>query len=187
MFKQRTVFVLAAAVLGLMVVTVALAASLVMDGDDESPQQASPNTADVGTPTQEPSPTVELEQPADIPGAVWARLEALPEKLREDLLTRFESGFMSVPEIENIIAEFENRDQSVRVGTVLEATDDMLRIEVYSTGERAEVTLDEETVLRRGHDDVDASELEPDELVLVISRDGGETAFSVTAFGLGAP
>jgi hypothetical protein len=187
MRRQRTVFVLAAVVLGLAAVTAVLAATLVLDDDDGTPERVSPNTAELATPTQAPSPTTEAEQPDDIPDDVWARLETLPDKLRDDLVQRFESGWLTVPDIENVIAEFENRNQSVRVGTLLEATDEMLRLEVYTTGEQAEVSLDGETVLRRGHDDIRASDLEPDELVLVISRDGGETAFSVTAFGVGAP
>ena len=66
MHRQRTVLVLAAAVLALAAVTVALAASLVTDGDDDSPERASPNMAGATTPTQAPSPTVEIEQPAGL-------------------------------------------------------------------------------------------------------------------------
>jgi len=187
MRKPRTALLLAAAVVGLAVVTGVLAATLVFDGDEDPAGRPSPSTAAGSTPTQAPAPTVEAEQPDEIPDDVWARLEALPDKLRSDLLQRFESGAMGVLEIETVIEQYEGRDQGVRVGTVLEATDSMLRLEVYTTGERAEVLLDGETVLRRGHDDIKGTDLEPDELVLVISRDGGLTAFSVTAFGVGAP
>jgi hypothetical protein len=187
MRKPGTVLILGTVVVGLVIVTGALAATLILDDDDGAPDRPSPNTAAESTPTQAPSPTVEAQQPDEIPDEVWARLEALPEKLRNDLLQRFESGAMGVPEIVTVIEEYENRNQGVRVGTVLEATDSMLSLEVYSTGERAEVLINEETVLKRGHDDITPADLQPDELVMVISRDGGETAFSVTAFGVGAP
>jgi hypothetical protein len=185
--KSRTVLVLVAAVIGLAVVTGALAATFLLDDEDDRAERVSPNTAGASAPTQPPSPTVEAEQPDELPDDVWGRLEALPDKLRSDLLQRFESGFMGVPEIEAVIEQYEDRNQGVRVGTVLEATNSMLRLEVYTTGERAEVVLSEETVVRRGRDDISGADLEPDELVLVISRDGGDTAFSVTAFGVGAP
>ncbi|HEU0072650.1 MAG TPA: hypothetical protein VFS30_01440 [Dehalococcoidia bacterium] len=183
MHRSRLFLVLAGLIISLTIVTAALAATLVFDGDDDTPDRASPNTGALST----PSPTVEAEQPDGIPDEVWANLEALPDKLRDDLLARFEAGGLGVPEIETVIEEYEGRNQGVRVGTVLDATDSVLRLEVYTTGERAEVALNDETVLRRGHDDITAADLEPDELVMVISRDGGVTAFSVTAFGVGAP
>lgn len=187
MHSSRLFLVLAGLAISLTIVTAALAATLVFDGDDDEPDRVSPNTGAVATSTQAPSPTIEVGQPEGIPDDVWASLEALPDKLREDLLERFEAGGLGVAEIETVIEEYEGRNQGVRVGTVLEATDSMLRLEVYTTGERAEVALNDETVLKRGHDDITAADLEPDELVMVISRDGGVTAFSVTAFGVGAP
>ncbi len=178
--------VLAAAVLGLAIVTVALAATLVSD-DDDSTDQSPTTAAAVSTPTQAPSATAEPDAPGGIPDGVWTKLQDLPQKLRDDLIARFETGGLGVSAIETVIAEYENRNQGVRVGTVLEATDSMLRLEVHATGERAEVVISDETVLRRGRDDITGADLELDELVMVISMDGGVTAFSVTAFGVGAP
>ncbi len=191
MRKLRTLPVLAAAVVGLLIVTGALAATLVLD-DDDSDERAATNTAAVSTPTQAPSPTsttsaTESDAPDGISDELRARLQDLPQKLQDDLISRFEAGTLGVATIETVIEEYENRNQGVRVGTVVEATDSMLRLEVYTTGERAEVVLNDETVLRRGRDDITGADLEPDELVMVISRDGGVTAFAVTAFGVGAP
>jgi hypothetical protein len=187
MRRSRLFLVLVGLAISLTIVTGALAATLVFDGDADPADRASPNTAGVSTLTPIPSPTTSAAQPDDIPDEVWIDLEALPDKLRDDLIARFEAGGLSPSQIETVIEEYEGRNQGVRVGTVLEATDSMLRLEVYTTGERAEVTLNGDTVLKRGHDDITASDLEPDELVMVISRDGGVTAFSVTAFGVGAP
>jgi hypothetical protein len=189
MHKPRTLTLLIAAVFGLAVVTVALAATLVLDSDGNSPERPSSNTAAVTTPTRAPSPTatVATDRPAEIPQDVWDKLLALPQKLRDDLLSRFEAGGIGVSDIETVINEYENRDQGVRVGTVLEATDSMLQLEVYTTGERASVVINDKTVLKRGHDDITPADLQPDELVMVVSMDGGVTAFSVTAFGVGAP
>ena len=191
MRKLRTLPVLAAAVVGLLIVTGELAATLVLD-DDDSDERAATNTAAVSTPTQAPSPTsttsaTESDAPDGISDELRARLQDLPQKLQDDLISRFEAGTLGVATIETVIEEYENRNQGVRVGTVVEATDSMLRLEVYTTGERAEVVLNDETVLRRGRDDITGADLEPDKLVMVISRDGGVTAFAVTAFGVGAP
>jgi hypothetical protein len=187
MHRSRLFLVLVGLTISLTIVTAALAATLVFDGEDDKPDRVSPSTGAISTPTQAPSPTVGAEQPDGIPDAVWVSLQALPDKLRDDLIARFKAGGIAVSDIETVIDEYENRNQGVRVGTVLDATDSLLRLEVYTTGERAEVALNDETVLKRGHDDITAADLEPDELVMVISRDGGETAFSVTAFGIGAP
>jgi hypothetical protein len=187
MHRSRLFLVLAGLVISLTIMTAALAASLVLDGDDDTPDRASPSTGAASTPTQAPSPTVEAEQPDGIPDNVWVSLEALPDKLRDQVISQFEAGNLGVPEIERVIEDYDDRNQGVRVGTVIEATDSMLQLEVYTTGERAEVAIDDDTVLKRGHDDITAADLEPDELVMVISRDGGVTAFSVTAFGVGAP
>lgn len=186
MRRPRLFLVLVGLVASLAIIGVALAATLVLDDDNGAPEKPSTNTAAL-SPTPAPSPTVTAERPSEIPDEVWQKLDALPGKLREDLLQRFEAGSMAVPEIETVIEQYENRNQGVRVGTVIDATDSMLRLEVYTTGERAQVELNGETVLRRGHDDIKGTDLAPDELVLVISRDNGETAFSVTAFGVGAP
>ncbi len=191
MRKLRTLPVLAAAVVGLLIVTGALAATLVLD-DDDSDERAATNTAAVSTPTQAPLPTsttsaTESDAPDGISDELRARLQDLPQKLQDDLISRFEAGTLGVATIETVIEEYENRNQGVRVGTVVEATDSMLRLEVYTTGERAEVVLNAETVLRRGRDEITGADLEPDKLVMVISRDGGVTAFAVTAFGVGAP
>ncbi len=187
--KLRSMPVLVAAVIGLLVVTGALAATLI-SGDDDSNESSSPKVAAVAnTPTQPPAPTatVEADQPDKLPDDVWAWLQDLPQQLRDDLLARFETGSIGVTTVETVIEEYENRNQSVRVGTVVEATNSMLRLEVYSTGERAAVVINDETVIKRGKDDITAADLELDELVMVISMDEGETAFAVTAFGIGAP
>jgi hypothetical protein len=186
MHSRRTVPLLIAAVFGLAAVTVALAAVLI-SGDDAPTERVSPNTADATTPTQAPSATAEADRPDGIPDDVWADLQDLPQKLRDDLIARYEAKQIAVPDIETVIEQYANRNQGVRVGTVLEATDTMLRLEVYTTGEQAEVAINDETVLKRGHDDITPADLKPDELVMVLSRDGGATAFAVTAFGVGAP
>jgi hypothetical protein len=185
MRRPRLFLVLIGLVIALGIVTVAMAASLASDGDDDAEPNTIPRIAEASTPTQEPA--VVPVQPEEIPDDIWAEIQELPDKLRDSLLVQFDRGDLDVAGIEQVIKDYESRNQSVRVGTVLEATDSMLRLEVYTTGERAEVVIDDETVLKRGNEDITPSELEPDELVMVLSRDGGETAFAVTAFGVGLP
>jgi hypothetical protein len=186
MRRPRILIILVAVVIGLAIVTGALAMALLDDDDETDEERQSPITA-ASTPTPAPTATVAAGHHEGIPDDVWARLQDLPDKLRDEVVRQFDTQWIDLARVETIIDEYENRNQGVRVGTVLEATDSMLRLEVYTTGERAEVALNDETVLKRGHDDITPAELEPDELVMVVSRDGGATAFSVTAFGVGAP
>lgn len=187
--KLRSLPVLAAAVIGLVIVTGALAATFISDNDDSSESSPPESAAIANTPTQPPAPTatVGAAQTGELPDDVWTQLQNLPQQLQDDLLARLEAGSIGVTTVETVIEEYENRNQSVRVGTVIEATESILQLEVYSTGERAEVIINDETVIRRGRDDITPSELDADELVMVISMDDGETAFAITAFGVGAP
>jgi hypothetical protein len=185
MRRPRILIILVAVVIGLAIVTGALAMALLND-DNETEERQSPITA-ASTPTPAPTATVAASRHEGIPDDVWARLQDLPDRLRDEVVRQFDTQWIDLARVEAIIDEYQNRNQGVRVGTVLEATDSMLQLEVYTTGERAEVALNDETVLKRGHDDITPAELEPDELVMVVSRDGGATAFSITAFGVGAP
>jgi len=187
MHRPRIFLVLVGLAVSLVIAAGALAATLVFESDDSTDETTSAGLAASTPPALFPTAVATTEPPDGIPDELWLKIEALPDKLRSDLVDRFDTGAMAIPEIETVIEQYENRDQGVRVGTVIDSTDSMLRLEVYTTGERAEVALNNETVLRRGHDDIKGTDLAPDELVLVISRDGGETAFSVDAFGVGAP
>jgi hypothetical protein len=170
----------------LVVAAGALAAAGVFDDSDSSKETTSAGLASAKS-TVTPSATAVAEAPDGVPQELWVRLQALPEKLRSEIVRRFQAGSMALNQIETTIEDYANRNQSVRVGTVIDATDSMLSLEVYTTGEKAEVALNDETVLRRAGNDIKATDLEPDELVLVISRDGGETAFAVEAFGVSPP
>jgi hypothetical protein len=188
MLRQRLSLIIGGLALSLTIATAAIAATLLLDDNKTAEEPTADTTTATATPL--PSPTVaaaNIEQPEGIDDDLWLQIQALPGKLRDDLLTRFKTGAMAVSEIEDVISQYENRNQSVRVGTVIESTDSMLRLEVYTTGEHAEVAINDETVLRRGHDDIKPTDLAPDELVMVLSRDGGDTAFAITAFGVGAP
>jgi len=116
--------------------------------------------------------------------ALRARIEALPERLREQVLRAVEEGRLALSGLEDLLRQYEMRNSSVRVGQVLEASDTKLMLEVLLTGELAVVAIDDKTVLRRATDVIKGSDLKRNELVMMLSMDGGKTAFSVTAFGV---
>jgi hypothetical protein len=185
--KSRLLLIVAGLAVSLAVAAGALAATMVFDNGDSNDETTSAGLA-TSKPTPSRTPTaVAGDAPDGVPQELWARLQALPDKLRGDLVRRLQAGSIALNQIETAIEDYANRNQAVRVGTVIDATDSMLSLEVYTTGEKAEVALNSDTVLRRGNSDIKATDLEPDELVLVISRDGGETAFAVEAFGVSPP
>jgi hypothetical protein len=184
--RLRLFIILGGLVASLAVAAGVLAAAGVFDDSDSSDETTSAGLASA-KPTVTPSATAVADAPDGVPQELWVRLQALPEKLRSDLLSRLRAGSIALNQIETVIQQYADRNQSVRVGTVVDTTGSTLSLEVYTTGEQAEVALNDETVLRRGNDDIEAADLRPNELVLVLSRDGGETAFAVEAFGVSPP
>jgi hypothetical protein len=187
MFASKLVPPLMAVAALLLVISGALAAVVLSDGDSGD---TSPLTLSNSSPTPEPRVAPASTGTAIlslVPPELRGRFEALPEKLREQARAQLESGQLKPDQLVQLIESYENRNSGVRVGTVLDATEASLRIEVYATGERVQVLVDSKTVVRRAVKDFDADDLQHDELVMVLSMDGGTTAFAIQAFGLGAP
>jgi len=179
--SERTRFLLIAAVLVLALAGVsgALAVKLVSDGEDLARE-----TIVFRGDTLTIRPTPKSSALDDLPSALRERIQALPERLRDQVLRAVEEGRLARNALEDLLRQYESRNTSVRVGQVLLATDTKLTLEVLSTGEHADLVIDDRTVLRRNADVIKSSDLKRDELVLVLSMDGGKTAFSVTAFGV---
>jgi len=177
------------------VVSLALAAVLVASGggSDAGPPVAaageSTGTPFVATPssTPEPSATPEPTPLPAIPVQLQRRLNALPEKLRNETLLAYATGSLRLEQVELIVAFYENRNPNVRVGSVLGASDGVLRFEVFTTGELAEIATGEQTLIRRAGADIGLEDLLPEELVMVVSTDEGALALTIEAFGVSAP
>ncbi|HWC29588.1 MAG TPA: hypothetical protein VG845_05840 [Dehalococcoidia bacterium] len=179
--RSKVLVAIVGGVLALAVVSATLAATLVADDDDEG----TPASAVVTAPTPTTRPPAETSTALDeLSPSLRQRVEALPERLREQIRRAIEEGRLALSAVEDLLRQYENRNPAVRVGQVIEADDAHVTLEVYTTGERVTVAIDDDTVLRRALDDIEGSELKRDELVLVLSMDGGATAFSVTAFGV---
>jgi hypothetical protein len=144
---------------------------------------ASPGTA-VATDT--PAPAVTAESTAAIADDLRARLEALPSKLRDEALSGYAAGDVSLEQLDLIARLYEERNPDLRVGSVLSVSGDRLRFEVYTTGEAVEVILSEETAVRRGGDSIAPEDLQPGELVMVLTPEAGVVA-RVEAFGVAVP
>jgi hypothetical protein len=175
------------AVAAVMVVASASLAAVLLtgDGDSDAPDTGAVAATSTITPTSTPAPT----QPAGIviPEALRARFEALPEKLRNETLDQLKKGLLRIEQLEQVLQAYEQRNASVRVGSILEVDADSLRIEVYTTGEDVEVGITPETAITRNAVTIKPADLRKDEMVMVISRDNGVTAFGIEALGVQRP
>jgi hypothetical protein len=172
----------------MLVASVALGAVLLSDNGDDNAAPRN-DAAVVATPTVAPtfSPAPTAQSGIVIPEALRARFDALPEKLRNETLDQLDKGLLRIQQLEQVIRAFEQRNASIRVGTVVDADADSLRLEVYTTGEDVEVGITTETVITRGTNPIKPADLRKDEMVMVISRDNGATAFGIEALGIQSP
>jgi hypothetical protein len=115
---------------------------------------------------------------------VLARVQALPEKLRNEALTAYSSGELSREQLQEILTDYENRNPAVRVGTVKGVSAGSLRFEVFTTGEQVELATNDKTQVRRANHKIALSDLTPNELVMVTTSDDGKTALNVEALGV---
>ncbi len=179
----------------MLVVSLALVAVLLSgngDSDADTPRAAvataTPVTL-VATATNTPEPTATIEPTAvpELPFDLQERVQALPEKLRNETLFAYSTGTLSQEQLAQIVTDYENRNPSVRVGSVLSVTDNVLRFEVFTTGEQVEVATIDQTLIQRGDTQIALEDLTPEELVMVVSTDEGATALTIDAFGVQAP
>ena len=128
---------------------------------------------------------VELgEAPAD------ARIEAtpaagLPEglapQLRELLQRQLGRGDVDPEELLRLLQR--NASENVRLGKLVEANATSLKLAPLDGGDQVTLTLTPSTIIRRAGAAIKVSGLAPGEIVLVLSMDGGRTAFAVYAYG----
>jgi hypothetical protein len=179
----------------MLVVSLALAAVLV--AGSESGDAGPPPPADVppaGTslaavPSNTPVTTATTEPtvaPA-IPAELQGRIDTLPAKLRQEALLAYAAGALTLEQLALIVRQYENRNPNVRVGSVLGVSDGVLRFEVFTTGEPVQIAADGRTLVQRAGRDIGLEELQPGELVMVVSTDDGALAVTIDAFGVSAP
>ncbi|MPZ50414.1 MAG: PDZ domain-containing protein [Dehalococcoidia bacterium] len=109
--------------------------------------------------------------------------DILPPQVRERLQQQIQRGEITQAQLQQILRLYRARSENVRVGTVVEIESSALKIKLL-TGEDVSLALNAQTQLRRGSDVIRASDLKAGELVMVLSQDGGMTAFSVNTFGI---
>jgi hypothetical protein len=176
----------------MLVVSLSLAAVLLARGGsgDASVQGAASGTAAPASPGAVPAATQapSLQAPvAPIPLDLKRRLDALPEKLRQETLGAYAAEGIGLAQIEVIVTQHENRNPNVRVGSVLAVSEHVLRFEVFTTGEDIEITTGPETLVRRGDRDIALEDLLAGELVMVVTTDDGRLALAIEALGVSAP
>jgi membrane-associated protease RseP (regulator of RpoE activity) len=132
------------------------------------------------------TPTPEATRP---PRDTQSALDRLPPEIRERLQRDLDAGRLSPQEMQQFLRLYQARGDNVRVGEVVSVNPGtvsgfILTLEPNIGGNNVTVELNEKTTLMRGGTLIQPGDLKEEELVLVISMDGGQTAFAVLAFGV---
>jgi hypothetical protein len=162
---------------------VALAIVLVASGGGDSPEATPVVLLATTVPTPSPQPTATATPGIEVPPALRTRLEALPDKLRSEVQDLLRSGRITLPQLQQLLDDYENRNPNVLIGRVVESTPASLTLEVYATGEDVKVAVTADTVIRS----TSGNALHANELVMVVMTDDGKTATRITGFGVTAP
>ena len=134
------------------------------------------------TPTTPPAPTVTATPANTLSPDLAARVAALPDKLRSDVISLLVTGRITQAELKTLLDDYDNRNPNLLIGSVVTSQSDSLTLTVYATGEQVSVAVTTATVVHA----VDNA-LHPDELVLVVTSDDGKTATTITGFGVTPP
>jgi hypothetical protein len=112
--------------------------------------------------------------------------DIVPAQLRPRLLEHAQQGMLTPAQVQQVLRAYRARSDNVLAGTVAGATQNSLQLRTLS-GEERSIALTPQTTLRRGREPLSSDRLETNELVLVVSNDGAETAIAVVAFGAAEP
>ncbi|HEY4684860.1 MAG TPA: PDZ domain-containing protein [Dehalococcoidia bacterium] len=130
----------------------------------------------------EAPPGAQIEAMPIAPGrAPTPALQGLPPRLRELLQRQLEGGQVRPEELLPLLERVSS--DSVRVGRVVEASETSVTVQPIDGGLPVTMALTEKTTLQRAVGAIKAADLQKDEVVLLLSMDGGATAFAVLAFG----
>jgi hypothetical protein len=171
----------------MLVVSLALAAVLIAGGSGGDAGNGDAAAARE-TPDSSSTPaTVSSGSIPPLPIALLDRVNDLPNRLREQTFQAYSTGALSQTQLEQIVTDFEDRNPSVRVGSVLTTEAGRLSFEVFTTGEEVEVTTGEQTLVRRADQTIALEDLRTDELIMVVTAGGSTIALTIEAFGVAAP
>jgi len=107
--------------------------------------------------------------------------EGLAPQLRELLQRQLDRGDVDPEELLRLLQR--NASENVRLGKLVEANATSLKLAPLDGGDQVTLTLTPSTIIRRAGAAIKVSGLAPGEIVLVLSMDGGRTAFAVYAYG----
>jgi membrane-associated protease RseP (regulator of RpoE activity) len=108
----------------------------------------------------------------------------LPPALREQLQRQIDNGTLQPEQLQQILRLYQARGENLRVGTVRQATEASVTLQPYVGGPEVTVTVTPQTSIRRGSATIRATDLRINETIMVLSMDGGVTAFQVIAYGV---
>jgi hypothetical protein len=118
--------------------------------------------------------SIRLQSRGDAP-----RLRGLPSPLRDALESLVDIGALSPSELRALVGAGDH----VRIGRVKQASDTSLTVTTTSTKQDLTTSISADTVIQRGVNSIKASELRPDELVIVVSLNKSKAASAVIALG----
>lgn len=107
----------------------------------------------------------------------------LPRELRESLQRQVENGTMPPEQLQQVVRLYLARGDNVRVGVVTSITEGAITLRPSGSSQEVTVAITPRTALRRGAATIRPEDIQAGETVLVLSMDGGSTAFQVSAFG----
>ena len=134
------------------------------------------------TTTPPPAPSVTATPANTLSPDLAARVAALPDKLRSEVVGLLVSGRITQAELKTLLDDYANRNPNLLIGSVVTSKPDSLTMTIYATGEQVTVAVTPATVVHA----VDNA-LHPDELVLVVTSGDGKTATTIMGFGVTAP
>jgi len=113
----------------------------------------------------------------------------IPPELRERLQALLDSGTLPANQLQQLLRLYQARIENVRVGRVKSVNPGfvpptfVVTYAPYSGGADVSTELRGNTTVRRGRDVIQPADLRPNEFIIVLSQDGGQSAFLVLAFG----
>lgn len=155
-------------------------AGVLLSDDDDAGEQAS--VVVTVTATSQPAVTPSPAPPALAtlaPNQVPPEINSLPAAIRDRVRDQFLRGEITREQIVQLV---EQRSAAARAGIISAVEADKIEVRTYQ-GEDFTWEITADTAIRRINQPATASELQVGETVLILSRDGGKTAFSIESYG----
>lgn len=117
---------------------------------------------------------------ASTPDPLLPELLQVPALIRDRVRQQYLRGEITAEQVRQLV---EQRSAAARAGVIKEIEPDKIEVQTYD-GEDYHWQITTETAIRRLNQPATAADLKVGETVLILSRDGGVTAFSIESYGV---